>query len=647
GEPLVPVALNRPLSRRPSNMDAKPATGRYLAVLTVGALGVVYGDIGTSPLYALRECFAGPYVLQPTHGNVLGVLSLIFWSLLVIVSFKYLGIILRATNKGEGGILAMMALAFPKHVAGSSRRRALLIALGVFGAALLYGDGMITPSISVLSAIEGLNVATPAFERFVIPLTILTLIALFACQSHGTGRVGAIFGPIMILWFVALAALGVHGIIQAPQVLYSLNPEMAVQFLVAHGWAGFVVLGAVFLAVTGAEALYADVGHFGARPIRIAWFLIVLPGLFLNYLGQGAVILKNPSAVKNPFYMLAPHWALYPMVVLSTAATVIASQALISGAFSLTIQAIQLGYLPRMAVKHTSSRERGQIYIPHVNWALMVACIGLVLGFQSSSNMAAAYGIAVTLTMLCTTVLFYFAARRLWDWSPLHTLSLCVLFFLVEGAFFVANSLKVLNGGWFPLAAGLIIFIIMATWKTGRQLVWNRLRPAAMPLELFLDNIETSKNLCRVPGTALFMTANPDGTPIALLHNLKHNKVLHERNIILTIVTDEVPQVNPEKRVEMEKLSAGFHRLIAHYGFMEEPNVPDLLTSATLDGKKVELNRTTFFLSRETVVPNKSVSMARWRQWLFALMSRNAQSASSFYRIPANRVVELGMQVEI
>ena len=629
-------------------MENKPATGRYLAVLTLGALGVVYGDIGTSPLYALRECFVGAHGMTPSHGNVLGVLSLIFWALLLIVSFKYLAIVLRATNKGEGGILAIMALAFPKQEPGASRRRALLIALGVFGAALLYGDGMITPAITVLSAMEGLKVATPAFEHFIIPLTILTLIGLFAAQSRGTGRVGAIFGPIMVIWFVALAMLGIGGIRHAPQVLYSLNPVLGLRFLLANGWDGFVVLGAVFLAVTGAEALYADVGHFGARPIRIAWFWAVLPGLFLNYLGQGALILKDARAIENPFYLLCPHWALLPMVCLATAAGVIASQALISGAFSLTIQAIQLGYLPRIAVKHTSSRERGQIYIPHVNWALMVACIGLVLGFESSSNMAAAYGIAVTLTMLCTTILFYFASRRLWDWSFLHAALLCGLFLILEGAFFGANLLKVLNGGWFPLVTGLIIFTLMATWKTGRQLVWDKLRPAAMPLEMFLESIETSKSLCRVPGTALFMTANPEGTPIALLHNLKHNKVLHERNIILTIVTDEVPQVNADKRIESEKLAQNFHRLIAHYGFMEEPNVPELLSAASLEGDPVKLHKTTFFLSRESIVPtNKPHSMVRWRKWLFAVMSRNAQSASSFYRIPANRVVELGMQVEL
>ena len=627
-------------------MQPKPATGRYLAVLTIGALGVVYGDIGTSPLYALRECFA-PHNLQPSRENVLGVLSLILWSLLMIVSLKYLAVILRATNRGEGGILALMALAFPKQSAGAGRRRALLIGLGVFGAALLYGDGMITPSITVLSAIEGLNVATPAFEAYVIPLTIITLIVLFAAQRRGTGNVGAVFGPVMVVWFVVLALLGLRGVSRAPEVLLSFNPVHGLHFLAVHGWKGFLILGAVFLAVTGAEALYADVGHFGARPIRLAWFIIVLPGLFLNYLGQGALVLTEPTSIENPFYRLAPHWALYPLVVLATAAGVIASQALISGAYSLTIQAIQLGYLPRMAVKHTSSLERGQIYIAHVNWALMLACIGLVLGFRSSTNMAAAYGIAVTLTMLSTSVLFYFAARRLWDWSAWRAGLLCAVFLVLEFSFFAANLLKVFNGGWFPLVAGMLIFILMATWKKGRQLVWNKLRPASMPLEMFLDSIEQSERLPRVPGTALFMTANPEGTPIALLHNLKHNKVLHDRNLILTIITDEIPQVNPAKRLEMEKLGAGFHRLIAHYGFMEEPNVPELLAAAPIDGAPLNLNNTTFFLSRETVVPKSSTSMARWRQWLFALMARNAQSASSFYRIPANRVVELGMQVEL
>jgi KUP system potassium uptake protein len=628
-------------------MESKPATGRYLALLTLGALGVVYGDIGTSPLYALRECFGDSHFIRVTPANVLGILSLIFWSLLLIVSLKYLALVLRANNRGEGGILALMALAFPKRAPGASRRRALLIGLGVFGAALLYGDGMITPAISVLSAVEGLNVATPAFEHVIIPITVVTLIGLFAAQSRGTGKVGTIFGPVMVAWFLSLALLGLRGILKSPQVLRCFDPLLGLEFLVENGWAGFLVLGAVFLALTGAEALYADLGHFGARPIRLAWFGLVLPALFLNYLGQGAMVLHDPKSIENPFYLLAPHWALYLLVGLATAATVIASQALISGAFSLTIQAIQLGYLPRMAVKHTSSTERGQIYLPHINWALMVACIALVLGFKSSSNMASAYGIAVTLTMLSTTVLFFFASRRIWGWSAWRAALVCSVFLIVEGAFFGANFLKVFNGGWVPLVVGLVIFLIMATWKRGRELVWNKLRPASMPLESFLDDLERHRKVPRVPGTAVFMTANPEGTPIALLHNLKHNKVMHERNLILTILTDEVPQVDPAKRVEVEKLAAGFQRIIAHYGFMEEPNVPELLAEAPLVGEPLNIHRTTFFLSRETIVPTRSGTMARWRQWLFAVMGRNAQPASSFYRIPANRVVELGMQVEI
>lgn len=627
--------------------ENKSATGGYLALLTLGSLGVVYGDIGTSPLYALRECFAGAHAVAATRDNVLGVLSLIFWSLVVIVSLKYLGIVLRATNKGEGGILALMALAFPKPSPEAGRRRALVISLGVFGAALLYGDGMITPSISVLSAVEGLKVAAPGLERFVLPLTIITLIALFAFQSHGTGRMGAVFGPVMVIWFVVLAVLGVRGILKEPHVLLALNPGLGLKFLLENGWHGFILLGSVFLAVTGAEALYADVGHFGARPIRIAWFWIVLPGLVLNYLGQGALVLFDDRNIENPFYLLAPSWGLYPLVALATLATVIASQALISGAFSLTIQAIQLGYLPRMAVKHTSSLERGQVYLPTVNWALMLACIGLVLGFRSSSSMASAYGIAVTLTMLSTTVLFYFAARRVWNWSIAHALAVCGVFLFIETCFFLANFLKVFSGGWLPLIIGLALFTLMATWKTGRQLVWQKLLPAAMPLRAFLEDVAQSKTVPRVPGTAVFMTANPEGTPIALLHNIKHNKVLHERNLILTLLTDEVPQVEPTRRLEIEDFGDGFHRLIAHYGFMEEPNVPELLATVKIEGQPIHLVKTTFFLSRETIVPRESRRMARWRQWLFAVMSRNAQPASSFYRIPANRVVELGMQVEL
>jgi KUP system potassium uptake protein len=626
-------------------MESNQPTGRYLSVLTLSALGVVYGDIGTSPLYAFKECFGGENPLPVSHDNVMGILSLIFWALILIVSVKYLGIVMRASNRGEGGILALMSLAFPDRSLKTSRRRALLVSLGVFGAALLYGDGIITPAISVLSAVEGINIATPALQDFVIPITIATLIGLFAAQSKGTGKVGAVFGPVMVAWFVALAALGIGGILKYPRVLGSLNPFLGVQFLFHSGWAGFVVLGSVFLAVTGAEALYADMGHFGVRPIRIAWFSFVLPGLFLNYLGQGALVLHDPSAIDNPFYKLAPYWALYPLVALSTAATVIASQALISGAFSLTIQAVQLGYLPRIGVKHTSSQERGQIYMPHVNWFLLVACISLVLGFRSSSNLASAYGIAVTLTMITTTVLFFFAARRLWNWSLVRTVLVCGAFLALELVFFGANMLKVCKGGWFPLAVGMVIFTLMATWKRGRQLVWEKLRPAMMPLDMFLNSEGLSK-LPRVPGTAVFMSGNPEGTPIALLHNLKHNKILHQRNLLLTIVTDEVPQVDPAKRCEVEGLTAGFQRIIAHYGFMEEPNVPELLGAANIEGPAFNLNNTTFFLSREMVSPTRSSLMMRWRQWVFALMSRNAQSANSFYRIPANRVIELGMQIE-
>jgi KUP system potassium uptake protein len=455
-----------------------------------------------------------------------------------------------------------------------------------------------------------------------------------------------VFGPVMMIWFGSLAVLGVGGILKSPEVIAALNPWYGVRFLLISGWTGFVVLGAVFLAVTGAEALYADMGHFGIRPIRIAWFTLVLPGLFLNYLGQGGLVLRNPKSIENPFYLLAPHWALFPMVILSTAATVIASQALISGAFSLTIQAVQLGYLPRIAVKHTSSRERGQIYLPHVNWLLLVACVGLVLGFRTSSNLASAYGIAVTLTMITTSALFYFAARRLWQWSALRAGLVSGVFLGVEGVFLAANMLKVVNGGWFPLAMGSVIFILMITWKRGRELVWDKIRPASMPLELFLVDVSFQK-LPRVSGTAVFMSRNPEGTPITLLHNLKHNKVLHQRCLLLTIVTEEVPVVTAARRCQVEPLAPGFQRIIAHYGFMEEPNVPELLAAAPLLGEPYNLNQTTFFLGREVVVPVKSPHMSRWRQWIFALMSRNAQSAGSFYRIPTNRVVELGMQIEL
>jgi KUP system potassium uptake protein len=563
----------------------------------------------------------------------------------LIVSVKYLAFVMRASNKGEGGILALMALAFPDRE-NPRRVRALLVGCGVFGAALLYGDGMITPAISVLSAIEGLEVATKAFNPYIVPLTVAVLVGLFSIQRFGTGRVGAVFGPVMIVWFLALTALGIKGILAKPEVIAAINPLHGLNFLLRAGYQGFVVIGSVFLVVTGGEALYADMGHFGIRPIRLAWFGLVLPALFINYLGQGALLLTNPAAAENPFYLLAPNWALYPLVALSTAATVIASQALISGAYSLTMHAIQLGYLPRMFIRHTSRDERGQIYMPHVNWALMLACIGLVLGFRTSTNLAAAYGIAVTLTMLVTTMLFYFAARRLWQWPRLKAAAVCCLFFAGELAFFGSNALKIAHGGWFPLVAGAGIFAIMATWKTGRRLVWERIKDATLPRDLFIADIQANPPQ-RVPGTAIFMAGNPNGTPVALLHNLKHNKILHERNILLTVITTEEAHVPDAERVEVEQLPAGFQRVVGRYGFMEEPNILELLADAPLIGGPVEITKTTFFLSRETILDTGKARMTRWRKWLFAVLARNASTATSYFGLPANRVVELGMQVEI
>lgn len=626
-----------------SNDSARPA----LPALTIAALGVVYGDIGTSPLYAMKECFlpGSSHSVPPTPENVLGVLSLIFWSLALIVSVKYLAFVMRASNKGEGGILALMSLAFPDREK-PRRVRAILMGCGVFGAALLYGDGMITPAISVLSAIEGLNVATTAFDKFILPITVAVLVGLFSIQRIGTGRVGAMFGPVMVVWFIVLTVLGVKGIMEQPGVIAAINPWHGLNFLLTAGHQGFVVIGSVFLVVTGGEALYADMGHFGIKPIRLAWFGMVLPALFINYLGQGALLLTNPAAAENPFYLLAPKWSLYPLVALSTAATVIASQALISGAYSLTMQAIQLGYLPRMHIRHTSRDERGQIYMPHVNWALMLACIGLVLGFRSSTNLAAAYGIAVTLTMLVTTMLFYFAARRMWGWTRFKAAAVCCLFFAVELAFFGSNALKIAHGGWFPLVAGAGIFAIMATWKTGRRLVWERIKDATLPRDLFIADIQANPPQ-RVPGTAIFMAGNPNGTPVALLHNLKHNKILHERNILLTIVTEEEAHVPEAERVQVEQLPAGFQRVVGRYGFMEEPHILKLLADAPLTGGPIEIPKTTFFLSRETILDTGKARLWRWRKWLFAVLARNAQTATSYFGLPANRVVELGMQVEI
>lgn len=622
------------------------ASGGSPGALTLGALGVVYGDIGTSPLYALRECFARKGAPEPTPENIIGVVSLVLWALLLIVAVKYLLVVMRASNRGEGGILALLALAFPRTQAGRGPRAGVIFGIGVFGAALLYGDGMITPAISVLSAVEGTSVATPAFNAWILPVTIATLVALFAAQRQGTGQVGAVFGPVMALWFLVVAFLGFRGILSDPVILQALSPGPGAAFLGRCGWGGFVVLGSVFLAVTGAEALYADMGHFGIAPIRRAWFLLVMPALFLSYLGQGALMIRSPEAVQNPFFLLAPRWSLFPLTGLATAATVIASQALISGAFSLSLQAIQLGYLPRLQVRHTSSTERGQIYMPQVNWILMVASIGLVLGFRESTRLAAAYGIAVTLAMLTTTVLFFFASRRLWGWSPWLCGAVCLGLGSVEGVFFAANSLKILSGGWFPLAAASCLFLIMTTWKRGRELLWARLQPRVVPLELFLDDPELAR-LPRVAGTAVFMSGNPEGTPLALLHNLKHNRILHSQNILLTLTVEDLPAVEPGRRFFSEPLAPGFTRVIARHGYMEEPNVPGLLEALRTEGVPFDLQSTSFFLGRESISPMRSREISPWRHRLFSLLVRNAESAYAYYRIPPDRVVELGIQVEI
>jgi KUP system potassium uptake protein len=631
----------------PTPAGIAPAGSTKLAVVALAALGVVYGDIGTSPLYALRTCFAGEHAVAPNHDNVLGILSLIFWGLILIVSVKYLVFVLRADNRGEGGILALMALAFPERKKEKDTRiKWVLIACGVFGAALLYGDGLITPAISVLGAMEGLEVATPALRPYVVPLTVLILVGLFSVQRIGTGGVGRVFGWIMLLWFTTIAGLGVNQIFQAPEVLKCISPHYAWEFFADNGWRGFQLLGAVFLVLTGAEALYADMGHFGKRPIRVAWFGLVLPALFLNYLGQGALVLGDPDMASNPFYRLAPSWALYPLVALATAAAIIASQALISGAFSLTMQAVQLGYMPRVAIEHTSSSTRGQIYIPWINWGLMFACIGLVLGFRSSDNLAAAYGIAVVLTMIITTLLFYFTARRLWKWSLFPTAALCAVFLVVELCFLGANLTKIAHGGWFPLTIGAIGFTIMATWKTGRSRLRQRLMSSLLPIEDFLKDVAESKPH-RVSGTAIFLAGNPDGTPAALTHNFKHNKIIHKRVVLLTILIEEIPYVEKEHRVTVTDLGEGFHRVIGRYGFMEEPDAQEILKLCKPLGLNFREMETTFFLSRETIISSERRGLARWRKRLFALLSRNAQPANAYFRLPPNRVVELGLQVEI
>src|SRR5687767_5702664 len=609
--------------------------------VTLTAVGVVYGDIGTSPLYAMRECFFGSHSVPPTHDNVLGVLSLIIYSLLLVISVKYIAIVMRADNQGEGGILALTSLLRARGGA----MRPILVLLGIFGAALLYGDGMITPAITVLGAVEGVTVATTVFEPYVVPVAVGILCVVFGIQRYGTHRVGRLFGPVMLVWFTTLIVLGITWIVQAPVVLGAVNPAHAVAFFRANGLPGFVVLGSVFLVVTGGEALYADMGHFGRRPIRLAWFSLVLPALVINYLGQGALVLLDPQT-EHPFFRLAPSWALLPLVGISTAAAIIASQALISGSFSITRQAIQLGLAPRLDVEHTSAREMGQIYVPQVNWALMVATVLIVIGFGSSGAVASAYGIAVTLTMVITVLLLYIVMTERWRWPKPAALAVMLLFLTIDLAFFGANALKLLQGGWVTLAVATILFTFMTTWRTGRRLVAERLAARALPLSEFVATVEATHPV-RVPGTAVFMTAQPTGTPPALVHNMQYNRVLHERVIILTVSTAQRPHVPEEERVATEPLGHHMFNVRVQYGFMEDPDVPEALAQARQEGLDVALNDVTYFLGRETIIVARRKGMAIWREKLFVLMARNAVRATAFFRLPPERVVELGVQVEM
>ena len=620
------------------------ARRRPTTPLVIAALGVVFGDIGTSPLYTLRECFTGAHGLPLTEANVYGILSLVFWAITIIVTLKYVTLIMRADNRGEGGIMALTALV--GRGLHDRRARWWLVGLGIFGAAMFYGDGMITPAISVLSAVEGLEVMAPGLKPYVIPLTLAILIGLFSIQRHGTASVGVLFGPVTALWFLVLAVLGALQIVRDPAVLAALSPTYAFAFLVGNPLAAFLSLGAVVLAVTGTEALYADMGHFGASPIRRAWLGIVLPALVLNYFGQGALIIHDPGAIKNPFYLLAPDWALLPMVVLATCATVIASQAVISGAFSLTRQAIQMGYCPRLTISHTSDRQIGQIYVPFINWTLLGAVMALVVGFQSSSNLAAAYGIAVTMALTIDTLLIYVVLTRLWRWNRIGALAIVVPLLAIDVAFLSSNALKIPQGGWFPIAIGGVVFTLLTTWKRGRAILLDRLMQETMPLDLFISSIAASPPL-RVPGTAVFLTSTEGRVPHALLHNLKHNKVLHERVVLLTVKSRDIPRVPLAERLKIEEFACNFRRLEAHYGFMEDQDIPALLEECGRRGTLFDMMETSFFVSRETLIPTVAPGMALWREKLFVSMSKNATKATEYFNIPTNRVVELGTQVEL
>jgi KUP system potassium uptake protein len=639
--------MSDPMNPAKTHATAPHGHGRIgLAGLVVGAIGVVFGDIGTSPLYTIREAFAPHYGLVADHDTVLGVLSMVFWALMLVVTTKYVTIIMRADNEGEGGIMALMALAQRTLPKGSRSAYGIGI-LGIFGASLFFGDGVITPAISVLSAVEGLEVVAPQLHDWIVPITLLVLVSLFATQRYGTAKVGRVFGPVTVLWFLALAALGVLNIAHEPEVLNAINPVWAARFFVDHSFGGIFILGAVVLAVTGGEAIYTDMGHFGAKPIRYAWYFFVLPALMLNYLGQGALVLEDPSAIRNPFYIGVPEWARWPMLALATAATVIASQAVITGGFSVARQAMQLGYIPRMGIKHTSRETIGQIYIPAINWSMMVIVIGLVLGFGSSAALATAYGVSVSLTMLIDTLLLAIVARALWPRWRWWVLPLCLVFFVADLGFVIANGAKIPVGGWFPLVLGIVLFTFMRTWRRGRQLLHDEIRKEGIQLDSFLPGLMLAPPV-RVPGTAVFLTADVGVVPHALLHNLKHNKVLHERNVFLTVETLATPYAPEGRRLKIEPIGDDFHRVLVRFGFMETPDVPlALMRSCDAGGIYFDPMDTTYFSSRETIVAGAHRGMPVWRDRLFAIMHRNAAPATGFFHIPGNRLVELGSQVEI
>ncbi|MGI8547525.1 MAG: potassium transporter Kup [Gemmatimonadaceae bacterium] len=626
---------------------APEATGSRLRKLTILALGVVYGDIGTSPLYAFREAFRPEYGLGRSADNVYGVLSLMVWALILTVSVEYIILIMRADNRGEGGILALLALLLRQRERFPPRWRSTVVALGLIGAALLYGDGVITPAISVLGAVEGLEVVTPAFSRLVIPVVLVILVGLFTFQKRGTARIGGIFGPAMALWFLTIGGLGVAEIVSQPHILAAVNPWFGVRLFSEHPQKAFLLLGAVVLTVTGAEALYADMGHFGKRPIRLAWFALVLPALLLNYFGQGALVIQSAAAAENPFYSLAPRVLLYPLIVLATTAAVIASQALISGAFSLTQQSMQLGYSPRVQIIHTSGEEAGQIYVPEVNKALLIGCLVMVLGFRSSNALSAAYGIAVTGTMVITTILFAELARVKWNWSPVQYIGFAAFFLVIDLAFFAANILTIESGGWVPLVIAGAIYVLMTTWHRGRRLTRALLHQATLPLDKVIDSI-VKHGVPRVPGTAVFMSADSSGAPMVLLHHLKHNKALHQEVVLLTVGVKEVPEVTDAQRMIVTELTDGFWRVVAQYGFMQTPDVKEILLQASRDyGVSVKPMETTYYLGRERLLPVGNANFARWRKKLFVFMSRNSRPATDFFGLPPNRVIELGAQLEI